>query len=339
VASANELLRDALILQAVLLQHLQRGHLNRLDALFTTQARQVIRGAFGVGDLAGQTFPAGTGAQVIAEIMGRYGALIGQAKLDMITAAQEAAAAEVAWWNAGAGLPDELVALLPWESVDTSILAGIGELETLGLTPAEWATKTAGDFMRQGNLQLQQAAGLGETMAAAAARIVSLNEKLGRVGAERMARTVFSGATGRVGNEWKRRNADMVSGWVWLATLDDRTCQVCGARDGTRWKTTAGPDIPAHARCRCVREPILKSWRQLGVDIDEIPPDWRSSMDGIKADPINYDGWLRGTSKANQISALGKARWDVWNSMGRPPMRRFVDGDRILSLEDLIGGG
>lgn len=54
-------------------------------------------------------------------------------------------------------------------------------------------------------------------------------------------------------------NPDVLSGWSWLATKDERTCPICGELDGQSFdfdSTQGAP--PAHPRCRCTPVPNLK---------------------------------------------------------------------------------
>lgn len=43
----------------------------------------------------------------------------------------------------------------------------------------------------------------------------------------------------------------------WLAAKDERTCDVCGARDGKQYPVDDHPDIPAHPQCRCILTPVV----------------------------------------------------------------------------------
>lgn len=63
-------------------------------------------------------------------------------------------------------------------------------------------------------------------------------------------------------------NQDLVTGWMWHAQLDTRTCPSCWAMHGTRHNIEEqGPQD--HQQGRCARLPLAKTWRELGFDIDE----------------------------------------------------------------------
>jgi len=52
---------------------------------------------------------------------------------------------------------------------------------------------------------------------------------------------------------------DLLEGWRYIATLDDRTCLECGQYDGTVFKKNEDrPSVPRHWRCRCTYSPVFK---------------------------------------------------------------------------------
>jgi SPP1 gp7 family putative phage head morphogenesis protein len=63
-------------------------------------------------------------------------------------------------------------------------------------------------------------------------------------------------------------NEDVLDGWTWIATLDRRTCPACWGMHGTHHPLTQqGPWD--HQSGRCARMPKVRSWRELGIDLDE----------------------------------------------------------------------
>jgi hypothetical protein len=84
-----------------------------------------------------------------------------------------------------------------------------------------------------------------------------------------------------------------------------------------------GPRPPAHFNCRSSTTPILKSWRELGFDADELPPGTRASMNGQVPADQDYDTWLRKQPKDVQDDVLGKTKGDLFRAGLK--MDRFVD--------------
>jgi SPP1 gp7 family putative phage head morphogenesis protein len=168
----------------------------------------------------------------------------------------------------------------------------------------------------------------------------SLNYKNGvrevtRRGAEAMVRTVINHAA-NIGREalWKA-NADLIKGVRWLSTLDSRTTPICQLRDGNLYPVGVGPRPPAHPNCRSTTVPITKSWRELGIDVDEISGLTRSSMNGqVPADTTYFD-WLSGQTSAIQLEVLGPTRLKLWKQGGIAPKTFINDRGRLLRLDEL----
>jgi len=74
-------------------------------------------------------------------------------------------------------------------------------------------------------------------------------------------------------------NADILSGWEWTATKDERTCPICGAMDGKRFKFNdpqLQPPSGSHPGCRCTIVPVLKDERLMNevAGIRETYSEW-----------------------------------------------------------------
>lgn len=107
-------------------------------------------------------------------------------------------------------------------------------------------------------------------------------------------------------------NADMLEGWIWLATVEGRgagkTCPSCWALHGTLHSLDeAGP--LDHNQGRCARGPKAKPWRALGIDMDE-------PADSIPARQAAFDALTdkqqTAVMGANRLALLraGSIGWD-----------------------------
>lgn len=100
-----------------------------------------------------------------------------------------------------------------------------------------------------------------------------------------------------------QRNAEVVKGWIWHAALDTRTCLSCLAQHGS----VHGLDemLDDHPNGRCAMAPITASWRELGFDIDDLPP---------VASPGDGEKWFRGQPENVQRAMMGPGRFDAWQA-------------------------
>lgn len=123
----------------------------------------------------------------------------------------------------------------------------------------------------------------------------------GAARAARIARTETLDAMREAARIHDTANADTLRGWQWVASLSSRTCPACWGMHGTEHPVT-DPGPLGHQNCRCARVPVLKSWRELGIDIDE-PADILPDPDSVFAD----------LPKERQLQVLGPQRWAAWD--------------------------
>lgn len=97
-------------------------------------------------------------------------------------------------------------------------------------------------------------------------------------------------------------SSDVLSGWTWLATLDKRTCPACWSRHGSEHPLSE-PGPLDHQQGRCARLPKAKTWRELGIALDEpddVLPDARTRFDQL--------------APADQLAVMGPARLELLRS-------------------------
>jgi len=87
--------------------------------------------------------------------------------------------------------------------------------------------------------------------------------------------------------------------------------------------------------CRSSTAPVVKSWRELGIDADEMDEGTRASMGGQVPKSETYDSWLRKKSAAFQDDILGAEKGALFRR-GELPLDRFVDRKgREYTLDEL----
>lgn len=156
-----------------------------------------------------------------------------------------------------------------------------------------------------------------------------------RRGAYTMARTAVAHVSNAARESTFVDNKDLISKVQWHATLDGKTCLICGSRDGSTYPIGSGPRPPAHYNCRCTAIPVIKSWRELGIDVDEMPASTRASMNGQVPANQTYAEWLGKQSQTMQDDILGKDKGALFRTGGLP-VEKFVDKvGNELTLDEL----
>lgn len=125
-------------------------------------------------------------------------------------------------------------------------------------------------------------------------------------------------------DELFQANADLIKGLKYVATLDSRTSDLCKSRDGKVYDLDKAPPLPAHVNCRSAYTPVLKSFRELGIDIDEAPSGTRASMNGQVPSDTTYSQWLKGQPVSVQNDALGVTKATLFRK-GDLPLDRFIN--------------
>lgn len=144
---------------------------------------------------------------------------------------------------------------------------------------------------------------------------------------KRNARTFLQSMANETREEVFRQNEELFSGYKYLATLDKRTCLVCGKLDGLVKNKIEdfGVTIPIHYNCRCVIIPIVKGFE----DMD----DTRASKGGPVNSKLTYEEWFESQSEENKKYILGKSRFELYEKGKK--FTSFVSDNRIIKLEEL----
>lgn len=138
---------------------------------------------------------------------------------------------------------------------------------------------------------------------------------------EAVVRTALSHTAGMAQDNVMEANAGLLKALQWSATLDLRTSSMCRIRDrllytpdthkpiGHKVPWGAGPGR-LHWRCRSGQVPVLKSHKELGIDLPEIEVGGktRASMDGQLPTDTSYADWIKNQSAKRQDEVLGPTR-------------------------------
>ncbi|WP_300463816.1 hypothetical protein, partial [Desulfobacula sp.] len=144
--------------------------------------------------------------------------------------------------------------------------------------------------------------------------------------------------------------SDVVKQWRYLATLDGRTCLVCGADDHRLFKLNEyKPVLPQHFNCRCTYIPVVED----SIATGERPAGthserWVNHRDGTRSrkftpDKVttgytgSYQTWLKEQLKTDPAfvkKVLGKKRFELFKA-GKFNLPAMVSNGHIKKLSDL----
>lgn len=191
--------------------------------------------------------------------------------------------------------------------------------------------------------------------------IQQLTNRVGRVvvGLKRDAQALARTSALSVANEARHQtyldHQDVIKGEQAVATLDNRTTQICMTRDGMAWhiedrspfpgtdQPWPGPP-PWHWNCRSTLVAVLKSFeeltgpngdKRLAKLLDNAPKSTRASMDGQVPDTLNYEDWLKTKSDKFQERVLGPTKHKLWKD-GKISFKDMVDQTgNPLTIEEI----
>jgi SPP1 gp7 family putative phage head morphogenesis protein len=130
-------------------------------------------------------------------------------------------------------------------------------------------------------------------------------------------------------------NDDLIKGEQYVATLDARTTAECASLDGKIFEIGEGPIPPIHIGCRSTRVAVLKSWRELGLDVDDAPETTRASYNGQVPADETYSSWLGKQPAEIQDEFLGVERGRLFRN-GEVSFDRFINNEgKFYTLEEL----
>lgn len=240
-----------------------------------------------------------------------------------------------------------LSASMPTENALKAIVNG-SVIE--GAPSAAWWAKQSQDTAFKFAAQVRQGIAQGETVYQIVTRIIG-SKKYGTPGVmhalRRNAWALVHTSVQQVANDARlatfRENADILKGLKFLATLDAHTSNICIAHSGAEWDMEGKPirgnfpfrSPPLHFNCRSVLVPITKTYRELGVDIEEVSKGTRASDLGQIPSDTTFEGFLARHDAEYVDKLLGPGRAMLWRD-GKITLQDLVDGHgRELTLKQL----
>lgn len=213
-----------------------------------------------------------------------------------------------------------------------------------GAVQADWWSRQSDDTAFKFQSAVRQGLVGAETTPQIVRRVRDVMD-LSRRNAETLVHTSVQSVANVTREKVMQDNSDVVSANEYCSALDRKTCLVCGSLDGLRWENVTNKPIghsvrysppTRHWRCRCSMIPVLKTWRELGINMDELSDNTRASMEGQVNDKT-FEDWLKRKTETDPTFAdrtLGKGRAELWRN-GKITMDQMISGGKPLSLSEL----
>lgn len=233
------------------------------------------------------------------------------------------------------------------------IEAAASEVLVQGAPSSEWWGRQSEKLLQHFKDQIRTGWLQGETNRQLLSRLRGGVDEEGNVifdlskGTKRGAEATIRTSVQAVANDARmrvfRENEDVIKGVQWVSTLDARTTVECASLDGLMWdldgnplghnKALIGP--PRHWNCRSVLVPVTKSFREMGIPLDEFPESTRASIDGQVPENKTFESWIREKPESYAEDVFGKRRAALWRA-GKISVRDMTDQrGRELTLDQL----
>jgi len=234
----------------------------------------------------------------------------------------------------------EIASVLPAAAVFEELAK---ETLIVGNVASEWwsqqSTKLQNEFQRVVQLGLSQ----GETNQQITKRFKDVSG-VAQNNAYALVKTSTQAVAINARNESMKANEDLIAAKVSMATLDSHTSILCASYDKAEYSMQNEPingnkrpylEIPRHFNCRSMWSYAIKSFKELGLNIDDFKPSTRASLDGQIPAQTTFEQFLSGKSQEWQDTYLGKGKAQLWRD-GKITLSDMVSGTgRELTLDEL----
>lgn len=169
--------------------------------------------------------------------------------------------------------------------------------------------------------------------------------QMSRANATTIAKTAINHLQATARDQFAAANKDIIDCKQWLSTLDSKTSHDCIIRDRLKY-TLEGKPIghkisykqgpgKIHWGCRSTETLVTKSWRELGIDIDEMDAGTRASMDGQVPAKTTFLEWIQRQPEWRQQEVFGETRFRLMKDGGMHPSEFYTDKGDFISLVQL----
>lgn len=154
-----------------------------------------------------------------------------------------------------------------------------------------------------------------------------------------LVRTVVGHTSAVSSEEVYKENEDIIEGFIWSATLDNRTTEICMALDGQFFKYSDpdAPSKPMHFGCRSNRVPVVKKQYSFKGAVEGLtrPAKGADGPEQNVPSRSNYNEWLKTQPASFQDEVLGVTKGALYRDGGLP-LDKFIDKNyKPLTIEQL----
>lgn len=114
-------------------------------------------------------------------------------------------------------------------------------------------------------------------------------------------------------------NKRILIGWAWQSRRDASVCPLCLSMDGREFPLRV-PGPRSHPRCRCVRRPVTKPWRALGIAVPEPASYTRDAQTWFWGQPEDVQLRIMGPTRLARLRSGDLA----WGDIGRRVRHRRI---------------
>jgi SPP1 gp7 family putative phage head morphogenesis protein len=349
ITSTNETLVDMMMERAVDLLRLEAGTRDKVIGILDTLGNE-ITAAIAKIDPSGPARAAAQRARLVRLldiVRKNIAAAYRQANTMLASETRDVADVESTWTG------NAMNAAMQAEFADVGLTrvqldALASDVLIQGAPTKDWWARQSNGLTNLFADQMRRGIALGETNDQLVKRVRGKGGiiDVSKSSAERLVRSSVQTVANAARQTTYANNADLIKALRWHSTLDTSTSDWCLVRDSLLY----GPvdhnpidhDVPwlegpgaIHWNCRSTSVPIMKSWRDLGIDADEVPQTTRASMDGQVPAATTFESWLKKQSATRQDTTLGAAKAKLWRD-GKITLRDLLDqSGRPVTAEQL----
>lgn len=357
MATVNDRLRDEAIAHTLWISRYSTGVANRMVKLLNdSDAEITVRLLVAMDSLPGSQFTVNRLESLLGSVRElNHQAVAGmQSSLadELLQLAEHETGYQLSLFDSL--LPQGVKTRFPLQGVTPDMVHAAAMAQPFqGRLLSEWADNLEADRMARITNTVRRGYLLGDATETIARQVRGHANKgyqdgalqMSRANAASITKTAVNHLAATARTSFAQANDDIVKGKQWLSTLDNKTTPLCIVRDRLRYtmdNKPIGHKVPylqgpgrIHFCCRSTETLILKSWREMGIDADEMDEGSRASMDGQVPADTTYLEWLSRQSPQRQDQILGPERGRLYRA-GHIQLRdMYTDKGEWISLAQL----